>query len=281
MLVEQRINNNVVLANENGEKLIVMGKGIGFKVYPKDLVKKNLIEQTFIPKPDSDFRYMVEMLKGIPMDELSVSKQIVDQAEKLLATKLSPNLVVTLSDHIHFSLQRFADNIHLIHPLEWEIMQYYQKEMKVAEEALATINLQLKTNLPPSEISFLTMHFVNAQLDFSEKYESGEMTEMIMQIVKIIMYHFQITINQQTNTFARFVTHLRYYLIRQLKQEHDQNKLDSELIQIVKMKYPAEYRCAEKIADYLEKNYQSHSTENELVYLSLHINRLVIENQAK
>lgn len=278
MIIEQRINNNVVLANKGGERIIVMGKGIGFKVYPNDKVKKNLIEQTFIPGPTNETNYFVQMLKEIPMELLIVSKEIVEQAKEQLKTQLVPNLVITLADHLNFAVRRFKEGIPLTHPLNWEITHYYPKEMLVAQKSLTIINKKLTRQLPETEIPFLAMHFVNAQVDFSEGFGTMELTEIMTEIVKIVQYHFQIVIDQKSTTFARFVTHLRYYLIRQFNNENTINTLEEELIELIKVKYGNEFLAAKKISRYLEKNFQSITTDNELVFLSLHINRLVKEN---
>ncbi|MCT1901994.1 PRD domain-containing protein [Oceanobacillus sojae] len=279
MFVERKINNNVILANNDGKHMIVMGKGIGFNVYPKDKVKKNLIERTFIPKEESDINYMVDILKEIPMEVLNAAKFIVNLGENQIKNELSPNLVVTLSDHINMALNRFHEGINLKHPLEWEITQFYSQEMRIAEEAWSIVNQHLHSSLPKSEIPFLAMHFVNAQISSANSNLSKELIEVIVQIVNIIKYHFQININEQTTTFSRFVTHLRYYLIRQLNSENDYSVLDNELVDIVKEKYSKAYVCSERIAAYLVENYGSQSSENEIVYLTLHINRLVKENQ--
>lgn len=278
MIVEQRINNNVVLANQEGERIIVMGKGIGFKVYPNDKVKKNLIEQTFVPGATSDANYFVQMLKEIPMELLIVSKEIVEQAKEQLKVQLVPNLVITLADHLNFAVKRLQEGIPLTHPLNWEITHYYPNEMLAAQKSLSIFNKSWTNQLPETEIPFLAMHFVNAQVNFSEGIGTVELTEIMTEIVKIVQYHFQLVIDQKSMTFARFVTHLRYYLIRQFNNENTINTLEQELIDLIKVKYGKEFLAAKKISRYLEKNFETITTDNELVFLSLHINRLVKEN---
>jgi beta-glucoside operon transcriptional antiterminator len=276
--VLKRINNNVVLAEQNGKKTIVMGNGIGFKVYPYDLIDEKRIEQTFVPQMESEVSYWADILKEIPLKVLAVSQKVLEIARMRLGKTLSQNLIVTLSDHIVFSMKRLEEGIILNHPLSWEIKQYYSKELEIAEEVLKLINHDLGIHLTEEEAPFLAMHFVNAQMNYTDGVGSEDVIEVIQQSVNIIKYHYQIEIDQSMTSFARFVSHLRYYIIRQLKKEQSVNPLDSELIKVVQSKYSKEYSCAIKIANYLEKNYQTQSNENELVYLSLHINRLVKEN---
>jgi beta-glucoside operon transcriptional antiterminator len=276
--VLRRINNNVVLAEENGKKIIVMGNGVGFKVYPNESIDEKKIEQTFVPQMESEVSYWEDILKEIPLDVLTTAQKVLELAKNQLDKELSQNLMVTLSDHIVFSIKRLEEGILLSHPLSWEIKQYYPKELEVAKETLRLINQELSIQLTEEEVPFLAMHFVNAQMNYTGGVGSEDVIEVIQQSVNIIKYHFQIEINQNTTSFARFVSHLRYYIIRQLKKEQSVNSLDNELIQVVQTKYAKEYNCAIKIANYLEKNYHTQTNENELVYLSLHINRLVKES---
>ena len=82
MKVINRINNNVVLVRNRGKKMIVTGKGVGFKVYPGDTVNEQFVEQKFILQEDCDTDYYVKMLQEISAETLGLSKKIVEIAEE-------------------------------------------------------------------------------------------------------------------------------------------------------------------------------------------------------
>jgi beta-glucoside operon transcriptional antiterminator len=90
--VLKRINNNVVLAEQNGKKTIVMGNGIGFKVYPYDLIDEKRIEQTFVPQMESEVSYWADILKEIPLKVLAVSQKVLEIARMRLGKTLSSKL---------------------------------------------------------------------------------------------------------------------------------------------------------------------------------------------
>ena len=49
MRIKKVFNNNVVLVIDDlGKEQIVMGKGVGFQKFPKDLIDTNKIEKRFI-----------------------------------------------------------------------------------------------------------------------------------------------------------------------------------------------------------------------------------------
>lgn len=274
MEVIQRINNNVVLVKKNKQRLIVMGKGIGFKIYPQDLIDEKLIEHTYILEDNIDINYLASSINHVSSRVVMLSNEIIDMGQKKLQTKLNPNILVTLSDHLNFAFKRYEEGIEIKNPLHWEIQQLYKTEMEVGENALRIIAQHTDKVLPDTEIPFIALHFVNAQMKNEEFSTTMEITELIGEIILIIQYHFQTEIDEKSLNFSRFLIHLRYYLIRQMKHEYIPFN-DAELINLVKQKYPKEYECAEKISLLLQAQYGGQTTNNEKMYLALHINRVI------
>ena len=274
MRVINRINNNVVLVKDGAQKKIVTGKGLGFKVYPGDTINERLIEQRFILQENSDEDYYVKMLKNIPLEQIKVCEKIVRKGREQLGKPLSDNLIFALADHLNFALDRSSKNMLIDHPLANEIKQFYPNEMEIGKYAIQLIEEEMHIQLPKGEAVFMTMHIVNAVGGLSDTYDVGELTEVMSKIISFIEDYFQCTIDQDSTSFSRFITHLRYYLIRQLKFEID-DSINDELLDIVKEKYPEAYHCAEQIANHLDHLYHSKSADSEKLYLTLHINRLL------
>ena len=274
MRVINRINNNVVLVKDGSQKMIVTGKGLGFQVYPGNQVKEQLIEQRFILQENSDTEYYIHMLKTLPLELIRVCETIVHESSTMLGKPLSDHLIFALADHLNFTLDRMKKNMLIDHPLANDIKQFYPKEMEAGNYALDLIQKKLHIELPQGEAVFITMHIVNAVGGLSDTYDVGELTTMMADIVAFIETYFHCEINQDTTSFSRFITHLRYYLIRQLNFEID-DSINDELLEIVKEKYPDAYHCADMIARKLDEVYHSESADSEKLYLTLHINRLL------
>lgn len=272
--VVKRINNNVVLVSQGKKRMIVTGKGVGFKVYPGDVINEKFIEQRFRLEEEQDSEYYVELLKEIPMEILALSEKVVEKSETIMNKKLSGNLIFALADHLCFAIDRVRKGLAIEHPLAWEIKQFYPKEMEVGKHAVELVRAETGLSIPDGEAVFVAMHIVNAVGGLSDFYDANELTDMMITIVKRMEDYLSITIDQTTTAFTRFITHLRYYLVRQLKMEIDES-VNDELVEIVKEKYPDAFGCAEMISDYLDEHYANHSSDDEKLYLTLHINRLL------
>jgi len=82
-----------------------------------------------------------------------------------------------------------------------------------------------------------------------------------------------ITVDRDSFNYYRFVTHMHYMMKRTL----DDTMIDSqnrELFESMKKEYPDIYSCAVKVAALIDQKLQKHLSEEEILYLILHINRL-------
>lgn len=274
MKVINRINNNVVLVKDGTQKMIVTGKGLGFQVYPGNDVKEQLIEQRFILQETNDDTYYINLLKELPVETLAICEEIIVKASEILGKPISGNLMFALADHLKFTMERMQKQMLIDHPLANEIKQFYPKEMEVGRYALKLMQERMHIQLPDGEAVFLTMHIVNALGGLSEAYDVAQLTDVMSEIVTYIETYFQCTIDQSSTSFSRFITHLRYYLIRQLNFEIEES-INDELLEIVQEKYPKAYACAQSIADQMDVRYHNASADSEKLYLTLHINRLL------
>ncbi|MFV8815787.1 PRD domain-containing protein, partial [Aerococcus urinaeequi] len=83
-------------------------------------------------------------------------------------------------------------------------------------------------------------------------------------------------IDENSVYFQRFVTHIRYYLIRQgQEQENDQPVKNDRMVELAFISYPKEKEAADKIKEYLLEAKGWQVNDMELLYLILHIGNLV------
>ena len=72
---------------------------------------------------------------------------------------MNPNLVVTMSDHIHFSIQRAQKNIDVQMPLIYEVEQTFPAEARIGKYAVKQIERRFNVRLDPNEASGIAMNF--------------------------------------------------------------------------------------------------------------------------
>lgn len=200
----------------------------------------------------------------------------MNYAKQALGKKLSDNIYLTLVDHISFAIQRQEKGIVVRNALLWEIKRFYNHEYLIGKEALAIIKRRLEIELPGDEAGFIALHIVNAQLDNGEMQQTMAMPKMIQSILNIVRYQFHTELDENSVNYERFLTHLKYFLQR-MYSGVELTDLDKELLESIRSKYQEEFRCAKKIEAYIESESGQKLTDDELIYLTVHIRRVTAE----
>lgn len=279
LYVKKVLNNNVLwVTSENKQEQIVMEKGIGWHLQPKSIILSNdeRIDQVFIVDNDSYASTFQEMLKRVNISDIKLANHIIKAGEKELGYKCSKNILFSLSDHISFMLERIRNNEEFANPLEWDIKTIYAKEYQYSLKAVDYLRKETQLEIPDQEAAFVALHFINSHYDSDNMHETLEVTKIIQNVIDIVNYHYGKEFAQDSYTFSRFIVHLRYFILRQLHSEKDNT--GASLIEIIKIKYPNDYECAQKIKDFLENTYHWDIEDGELLYLTLHLNRLSSTN---
>ncbi|RPK03078.1 PRD domain-containing protein [Priestia endophytica] len=273
MRVIKKINNNVVLAiNDNEEEIFVVGKGLGFMKTPYNLENSSeKIEKIFVQNENLKFNML---FKSIPSDVILVAEEIISQGREYLGVNLNDTMLIALSDHINTALNRYEDGEEVINSYQWEMKHIYPTEAALGFKSLSIIKEKLGVELPESEASFIALHFVNGQLNSNDFTETAKINKIMKDILNIIKYHYQVNIDEQSINYARFVTHIRYFLLRLMNNE-SLNQDNGDVFEIIKSGAKKELDCIDKIDKYLKDNYNWDFPKNEKLYLILHLQRVM------
>ncbi|GAA5108228.1 transcriptional antiterminator LicT [Orbus sasakiae] len=254
-----------------------MGRGIAFKKKEGDFVDQTLIEKQFSLTNNEILPKFAELLSEIPLSVISVSEIIINQAKSQLDGKLQDSIYISLTDHIHFAIERHKQGFDIPNGFLWEIKKLYNKEFKIGLFALETIKQRLNVILPEDEAGFITFHIINAQLNDTMP-NIVTMTKIMREILNIVKYHFKFEYDEDSLTYQRFVTHLKFFSQRILNNNFVASQ-DISLYEIVKEKYHQAYLCTKRIDLHLIQQYAHPLTDDESLYLTIHIERLRNELQ--
>ncbi|WP_033164685.1 PRD domain-containing protein [Clostridium sp. KNHs205] len=274
MVVEKIINNNIISSfDEKGNEIVVMGRGLGFKVKPGQTIDQEKVEKIFRMDNDQEAKQLEAVLADIPIENIQLCNEIISYAKTVIKSKLSKNIYITLTDHINYAITRYQEGIHFTNALKWEIKKFYHEEFEAGKKAVELIRERIGIDMTEDEAASIALHFVNAELGI-EISNTIDVTKLIQNVLKIITYHFQLVINEDTINYERFITHLKFFSQRVVTNNNNTG-VDEELYQMVKNQYPAAYACAEKIKAYVEQEYHIELPKEEMVYLTIHIKRIV------
>lgn len=275
MIIEKVINNNVVCSrDENDAEIVIMGRGIGFRAREGSVIDEKKIEKIFRIENPVTVNQFTELLANIPFQYIQLSSEIISYAKNRLNTKLNQNIYVTLTDHISFTIERYRKGIRLNNALLWEIKKFYREEFKIGEYAVELINKNLGTRLTEDEAGFIALHIITAEFDTNLGDAVG-LTQLIQDALAIVKEDFQIQLDENSLHYERFVTHMKYLAQRVFRGELLEDE-DSDMLRMIISKYPQEYRCGQKIANNINKTYHVTLSEEEILYLAVHIRRVTM-----
>lgn len=273
MKLMKALNNNVALVqDEEGQEAVVMGKGVAFNAKPGDLVRESLIEKHFVLNGDSGRKDFDSLLKRITVDDIELASSIIREGEEKLGYRCNDSILLTLSDHLGMLLERMKKGIHFGTPLEWDIKLIYPKEYQFARKVVADLSERTGYQIPEQEAAFIVLHFINANSSGSGMEETMMYTKIIQNILNISKLHYGREFREDNFDVSRFITHVRYFVKRQMNGEKLQ--IDESIAAVIAEKCPKDHKCAKKISQFLHKTYGWEVSEGEELYLTLHLNRI-------
>ncbi|SNZ02792.1 transcriptional antiterminator, BglG family [Terribacillus aidingensis] len=274
MQIKQVLNNNVItVLDEQDQELVIMGRGIAFGRKAGDDVDESQIEKTFKLDDKEMNKRLLELLAEIPLSFVEVSEDIIQYARKHTNKKIHDNIYVSLTDHIYYAVERFQQGIAIKNALLWETKRFYPEEYRIGQHALSIIAEKVGIILPEDEAGFIALHLVNAQMN-EDMPVMINITKFIQDVLHIVKFHFGIEYEEDSLAYYRFVTHLKFFAQRILNHR-TQKDSDNSLFEMVKTNYSRAYACAQKVQSYIQKMYQEQLTDEDMLYLTIHIHRIV------
>ena len=275
MIVEKVLNNNVVVSIDptTRKEVILMGSGIAFNKKPGQLIDTKKIEKTFIVDDENLGNKIKKLINQIPDGIFELTDEIINHAIVELNVELDKQVYVSLADHIAFAVKRFKNDITIKNELLNEIRRVHRNEFRVALWAVDYINKKLDIQLPEDEAGFIALHFVNASYK-ETTMKSVESTKIIKDVLNIIKYYFTIELDEDDLNYDRLLTHLKYFAKR-IVNNNQHSSTDSSFAKVISSTYPEAYGCAIKIGEYILMHNNYEVNDDELVYLTMHIQRVI------
>ena len=277
MKIKKIINNNILCAvDDRGNELIVTGRGIGFQRHRGEVIDISRIERTYRMEEKTGQRKLRELVEKIPIEHLSLTEELIKHITSQIPQKLNESLLITMADHISFAILRKAQGVEFSNPLKGSIMCYYPTEYHLGQYCLGVIREHLGVTLHEDEAAFLALHIVNAELstNMSEMYD---ITKLIEGTISVVEYFYKKEFDRESLDFNRFVVHLRYFAQRLFQGkmlEDAQGERDEVFRQLIMKNCKEHYKCAQCVADYIKNTYQKNLSDEELIYLTIHLKRI-------
>lgn len=276
MKIIKIVNNNIVTSlDEQNREIIVMGRGLGFGRKPGMTIDDGKVEKVFRLNSAGENQKLVDIIQDIPLEHIKAADQIIEYAKSMLGEKLKETIYLSLIDHIDGAIERYENQIQFANPLLWEIKQYYPSEFKVGVQSLNILKKMLGIELPVDEAAFIALHFITAEYD-TKMDVTFDIPRLIDDIIAIVESEFSIKINKESIHYERFITHLKFFAARVLQAKQMPDDDDFLFRNMIRDQYKKSYACAQIIRQHLDECYKVTISEEEVVYLTVHIKRVTM-----
>ena len=276
MKIIKIVNNNIVTSlDEQNREIIVMGRGLGFGRKPGMPIEDEKVEKVFRLNSAGENQKLVDIIQDIPLEHIKVADQIIEYAKSMLGERLKETIYLSLIDHIDGAIDRYKNQIQFTNPLLWEIKQYYPSEFKVGVQSLSILRKMLGIELPVDEAAFIALHFITAEYD-TKMDVTFDIPRLIDDIIAIVESEFSIKIDKESIHYERFITHLKFFAARVLQAKQMPDDDDFLFRNMIRDQYKKSYACAQMIRQHLGEYYKVAISEEEVVYLTVHIKRVTM-----
>lgn len=280
MIIHRILNNNVVIILDKDDKeCVVCGKGIAFKKKIGDSVDSKQVNKVFILKDQSMNEKFKQLLLNIPIEHVKMADEIINLAEERLGKKLNDSLIISLSDHLYTAIARYSEGIAIKNAMLWDIKRFYEDEFEIGMNALDIIEELFNVRLPDDEAGFIALHIVNAYMDESNMDQIIDITRIMQEISNIVKYYFRIEFDTNSVYYYRFITHLKFFAQRLALRKPIDDESSDGLLDVVKVKYHTSYKCVGKISNYINSKYDYELSNEEQLYLTIHIERMIYKSK--
>lgn len=267
--------NAVVTLDEKNREIIVTGAGIGFKKKKGEHLDEALAEKIYCLTDKEDSRRLQNVVEEISERYLEIAGKVVAAAREE-NLKVRDALYVTLTDHINSAVERYQDGISLKNMMKHEIRKFYTQEYSIGIQAIRWIYEETGIDLGEDEAAFIAMHIISAEFETNECSDVQRITELITAIMKIVKIHFKINFHEDSVSYQRFVTHLKFFSARVFDRQLYQDSM-KDLYEIVVEQNGYAYTGVKKVAQFIEKTYDYRLSIDEELYLLIHIKRILDE----
>lgn len=281
--IKQILNNGaIVTTKKDGEEVVVLGKGIAFAKKVGDEVDKTKIYKVFTPFDDNQRNNLLKTIHETDPIFFQISEKIVDRLKKEENIDLADSVYITLTDHLATSVERGKKGLYLSNNFLWEIQNYYPKEYQYGLWALQLLNNQFNLQFPEDEAGFIAIHIISGELG-NDIDDFKKSIDFIKEITKIVRYYFKIDIDYQSAAYNRFALHLKFFwkYMMYKKGERGLGDLSDEILKVIKSSDIDAYKCSLKIKQFIAEKYNYDLTNEEIMYLAIHINKITSDLRRK
>ena len=264
------LNNNGILVMdlEKKEEIIFLGKGVGFGKRVNENVKEIANAKAYRFAKENVRTDSIHTIKSISPVFIEIAGNIIEEAEKKFGT-VDNHILLPLADHIAFAIKRMEEGLELQNPFIQEIKVLFEEEYAIAEKGKEIIKEKTGLIISNDEVGYITLH-VHTALTKEHISQSMNIAKMIQEGLQYIEKKLQTSLNEDTISYTRLLTHMKFMILRVINDE----KLHLDMTGYVLEHFPDAFDLAKEICLHFEKEIKKSFSDIEISYFAIHIERI-------
>ena len=268
-IVTKVFNNNIILVNSEDHEKILFAKGIGFGKKPGYVIPKGIkVDKIFTIADSDNIENLNTMIEKVDNDFFVVCEEAIYEISEKINQELNESIHIGLIDHLSFAIKRLKNNEEIENPFLVEIETLYSKEYMLADMVAKKAGAYCNVDIPDGEIAFIALH-IHSAINNGKISNTLKNSYLGSTIVEHVEDRLNIEIDRKSLDYARFLTHIKFAIQRIMENIH----IDNELTKIIKSSYKESFSVAEEVAKIIEDELGIKVMEDEVTFLTIHIER--------
>ena len=133
MRVVKVLNNSLIMAlDEDGQEVILSGKGIGYRKAIGYELKENEIQKIFVLRERTVVRDVIRLAAEVGEEYFNLTKSVISYAVETYHMKLMDHIYLALTDHLAFTEKRLRQNVVIENFYTADLRRFNPEEYDVA-----------------------------------------------------------------------------------------------------------------------------------------------------
>lgn len=262
-------NNSVSTVFPDGREAVLIGSGIGFGKRPGDEIDARRIEKTYYIQDDLQTKFL-QLLKDARPEVVEVSENILEHAREC-GLKLKNQLIISLTDHIGFAIERCEQGIDLPYLMLTETRMLYPREFEIGRWALERIRQLCGVSLPEYEAGYIALQLASSSFNRETTYNTLKLVSGALDIIK---QTYGIELDPDRIETGRLTTHLKFLAQRIFTQVQWADKDMDGLREMLIRRSRKSRQCIERLSQYIYETFGYRLNSQEEVYLLIHLTKI-------
>lgn len=265
-------NNNIILVSSDESEKILFAKGIGFGKKQGYIVPKGTeVDKIFAIENEQNISDLKNIVEHVDKEFFGVCEEAIYEVSRIINTELNERIHIGLVDHLFFAVKRLKNKEQIENPFLVETQTLYPREYELSKIVAHRIEKHSKVKIPDGEIGFIALH-IHTALNDGKMSNTMKNTYLSSSIIEYVEQELGIKIDKRSLDYARFCTHMKFAIQRIANKVKNKN----DLVNVVKRAYKESYRISEGIARIISEELEVEVTEDEIAFLTIHVERFRI-----